>query len=371
MLLATVVLALAALAGGGRAGAHLGNMSYSDIDVAGQRVLWRFKYAAHLTPGLPAGQGVPLTRGALLESQDDIQRWLGQTIEVADARGRCTGTVDNLIGPDANDDLQVLAVWECPGAPAASLRIVFRAFADKLDDWQNIASIRLAGKTYSTVFTPSSTRLSLGEAATSFSDGANTESGDDSASDDAGSAGTLRRFFSLGVQHIWMGYDHLLFLFAVLLAGGTMTRLLAIITSFTLAHSITLALAALGLVSLPPAVVEASIALSIVYVATENLFLIGADRRALVTFAFGLIHGFGFAGILAQSGLTPGGIALPLLAFNGGVEVGQLVVLAFFVPAIRAITGRKAFHPLERALSALIGLAGLVWAVERIGVLLR
>lgn len=85
----------------GRAGAHLGSISYSDIDVAEGSVVWRLKYAAHLTPGLPAGRSVPPIRAALLELEDDIERWLGETIEVRSAAGRCKAAVENLMGPGA------------------------------------------------------------------------------------------------------------------------------------------------------------------------------------------------------------------------------------------------------------------------------
>jgi len=373
LVLTTAMLGVACAAA--RAEAHLGNISYSDIDVSAQHVLWRFKYAGHLTPGIDVSQKVPPTRAAVLALQGGIERWLGDTIEVAAGDERCKVLVDNVVGPDAQDNLEVQAIWDCPQNPITSLRIVFHAFEGKLADYQNIVTVRYAGKTYSTVFTPGNSRLSLGQDASAAAGGSAPNAGEAASSatarDAAGTADALRRFFTLGVWHIWTGYDHLLFLFAVLLAGGSLGRLLSIVTSFTLAHSITLALAALGLVSLPPAFVEICIALSIVYVATENLFLAGADRRALVTFAFGLVHGFGFAGVLAQSGLSSGGIAVPLLAFNGGVEAGQVVVLALFVPAMRVAMRGKASHPVERVSSALIGLAGSYWAVIRIAAALR
>ncbi|HYB98822.1 MAG TPA: HupE/UreJ family protein [Candidatus Limnocylindrales bacterium] len=392
MLAAAAVLALALQAL--PAHAHLGNISYSDIDVSDRGAVLRLKYAAHLTPGFPTEGGGKLSRAQVLGLQDSVQAWMQETVELRVAEGRCTPSVDNLIGPDLNDDLQVIVLWKCPAQRIPSLRVTFRAFNDMLKDWQNIASVRFAGQSYSTVFTPTSARLTVGAPMPDAGDGgagsgetgaeprsgagrgdaedggaAGREHGGDSSADAAGTGDALRRFFELGVEHIWTGYDHLLFLFGVLLAGGGIRRLVAIVTSFTVAHSITLALAALGLVQLPSGPVEVVIALSIVYVAVENILGWAGDRRALVTFLFGLIHGFGFAGILAETGLPPGGVAVPLLAFNLGVEAGQLVVLVIVVPVLRLLLRGAAARPLTIVLSGMIALAGLLWAIERIGAL--
>ena len=182
-------------------------------------------------------------------------------------------------------------------------------------------------------------------------------------------------FFSLGVEHILTGYDHLLFLAALLLVCGSFREAATVITCFTVAHSITLALASLDLVRLPSRVVEAVIAASIVYVAVENLFRQGQDRRRLawraaVTFAFGLVHGLGFASVLRDLGLgsTPAGIFWPLLKFNLGVEAGQIAVAAVVFPLI--LLGRRPGSVTEKRLvpacSVLIALAGAYWLFERV-----
>ncbi len=365
--------ALAALGPDNRAQAHLGNISYTDIDVVADRVLWRLKYAVHLTPGLPAGQSVPPTRSAVLELQDDIERWLNETVEITTAGGRCQGAVENLIGPDAKGDLQVLAGWKCPDYPISSLHIVFRAFENRLSDWQNIASVRLGGKTYNTVFTSGHTRLTLGAAgdldgtataASSNDSGACTISDRVSCSEGPG------HFFALGLRQMLTGYDHLLFLVTVLLVGVGMTRLLSIVAAFTLGHSITLALAALGLLVMPTAAINVAIALSVVFVAAENILTIGSERRIAVTFVLGLLHGFGFAGALAASALRPDAVALPLLAFHGGIETGQLAVLALLVPALHAVARTDSADSVRRSLSILAVMAGLSMAAARIAAML-
>jgi hydrogenase/urease accessory protein HupE len=187
-------------------------------------------------------------------------------------------------------------------------------------------------------------------------------------------------FFELGVGHILTGYDHLLFLAALLLACRSFGEAAKIVTCFTAAHSITLALAALDVVRLSPRIVEPMIAASIVYVAAENLLQWRAGtledrhrvgRRMLITFGFGLVHGLGFASALREAGLgsTSRGILGPLVQFNLGVEAGQLAVAAFVFPLILALRRRPALQFDRRwvpACSALVALAGAWWLVQRV-----
>ncbi|MBI5505699.1 MAG: HupE/UreJ family protein [Deltaproteobacteria bacterium] len=383
----TLLGTLAVLALPERAGAHLGSISYSDIDVTAGSVVWRLKYAAHLTPGLPAGRSVPPARAALLELQDDIERWLGQSIEVRSAGGRCQAAVENLIGPDAKDDLQVLAVWKCPNDPITSLRIVFHAFEARLGDWQNIASVRFDGKEYSTVFTPTSTRLFLGDASDAVEAGATAANAGSQACGGAAGPGCAAgpgAFFALGLRQIAMNHDPLLVLLVALIAGGSLARLFSIVASFTLAHSLTLVLAALGLVTVPAAVAQAAIALTIVPLAVgssrgfRQLLSTGRSReeasgrrRAAITFAAGLLCGFVFAAALAQGGFARSDGAPALLAFHAGVEVGQIAVLAILIPAVQALARSEGAERYRRAVALPVGLVGLALATARILALLR
>jgi hypothetical protein len=142
-------------------------------------------------------------------------------------------------------------------------------------------------------------------------------------------------FFRLGIEHILTGFDHILFLFALMLRGGRFGSLLAIVTAFTVAHSITLGLAVLGVVRPPAWLIEPLIAASIAYVACENIFLQRApSRRWLVSALFGLVHGFGFAGALLELELPRDGLFSSLLFFNLGVEAGQAMIIALLFPAL-------------------------------------
>jgi len=166
-------------------------------------------------------------------------------------------------------------------------------------------------------------------------------------------------YLVLGVEHILIGYDHLLFLFALLLAGGSLGVIVRIVTAFTVAHSLTLALTVLDVLRLPSVLVEAVIAASIAWVAAENLWARRPlSRRTWVTAAFGLVHGCGFASVLRDIGLPTAALWPPLLGFNVGVECGQLAVIAVAVPALRWLGSVDARHRLRRGLSALVCVLG-------------
>jgi len=193
----------------------------------------------------------------------------------------------------------------------------------------------------------------------------------------AGAAAVISTYLVLGVEHILLGIDHLLFVLALLLIVRGVGRLVATITAFTVAHSITLGAATLGLANVPSAPVEATIALSILFLATELARRGPANAGApedlttrfpwLVAFSFGLLHGFGFAGALAEVGLPQHAVPLALLFFNVGVELGQLV----FVAAVLALgwVWRRSALPVPavgaRVTAYVIGTVSAFWAIER------
>lgn len=180
-------------------------------------------------------------------------------------------------------------------------------------------------------------------------------------------AGAFAAFVWMGVEHIATGYDHLLFLLGVILVGGRLRSLVLALSAFTVAHSITLASAALGFFSLSPALTEPLIALSVAYVGIENWFVRDASKRAPLTFAFGLIHGFGFAGALASLHLTAAELGRALLAFNLGVELAQLALVAAVLPLLLALLGRPWFRATGvRVASGAIATVGLAICLARI-----
>jgi hypothetical protein len=241
----------------------------------------------------------------------------------------------------------VLVPFQCAAEPQ-TLTVRDRLF-DKLGrDYVTIANIQWQGGSQQFVFQPAApeARIAIAE---------------------GGSARGAGSFLLLGIEHILIGYDHLLFLLMLILRGGNLWSLLKIITAFTVAHSITLALAALNLVALPEQAVEAVIALSIAYVAAENLFFKqAASHRWAVSFLFGLVHGFGFSNVLRELGLPSEGLLWSLLSFNLGVEAGQAFAVLLAVPALLWLRKTR-FEP--RAVAALSGgvlVVGLGLFVERL-----
>jgi HupE / UreJ protein len=215
-------------------------------------------------------------------------------------------------------------------------------------DYHTLARIDAGGHTSQFAFTPETreTRVRL-------ADGGATRHG-------------FVSFVLLGIEHILTGWDHLLFLLGLLLRGGSWLAVAKIVTAFTLAHSITLALAALDIVVLPDRLVEAVIALSIAFVAAENLF--GKPvvaRRWLVSFCFGLVHGFGFSSALRELGLASAGLLVSLFGFNTGVEIGQGLVVAVALPALVLLRRTRWERRMVWSSSVAILLVGAVLFIER------
>lgn len=177
-------------------------------------------------------------------------------------------------------------------------------------------------------------------------------------------ASRLWEFFVYGVEHILKGYDHILFLLSLIIVSR-FRELVKIVTSFTVAHSITLALATLKVVELPTQWVEAGVAATIVYTALENFWIDDSAHRWKLTFVFGLIHGFGFAEVLRGLGLPTVGYVRSLAAFNIGVEAGQLAIVSALALPIAVLGRWKYGRRAKLAMSAVIALVGLGWFLDR------
>lgn len=176
----------------------------------------------------------------------------------------------------------------------------------------------------------------------------------------------LAQYFRLGVKHIFLGYDHIAFLLGLLFVQRFLD-LVKVITAFTAAHTLTLALAVLQIVKLPPRLVEIGIAVTIMYVAVENLLGANTRRRWMLTFAFGLVHGFGFASVLRELGLPARGLARTLVSFNVGVEAGQILIVGALWPLLWWLGKQARFTGgVKVVVSTAILLLGAGWFVERL-----
>jgi hypothetical protein len=233
-----------------------------------------------------------------------------------------------LVDTHTDGTYTVLAfVARCPHA--GPLAVEYRLFADVDPQHKGLASVRDGDGVRTLVFGSDHPRATVDEGA-------------------AGAASGFLAYVRHGILHIWIGYDHILFLVSLLLpavlvregrgwravAGlrAALADVLKIVTAFTVAHSITLSLAALGVVALPSRWVESAIALSVLLAALNNVLPVARGRRWAAAFLFGLVHGFGFASVLADLGLQPGALAASLVGFNLGVEIGQLTIVAAFLP---------------------------------------
>jgi hydrogenase/urease accessory protein HupE len=177
---------------------------------------------------------------------------------------------------------------------------------------------------------------------------------------------TIRLFVPLGIEHILTGYDHIAFLLAIIVIGLSIKEVLKVITAFTIAHSITLLLAAMEIVRLNSRFVESVIAFSICYVAVENLYKKKATYRWLIAFGFGLIHGFGFASALQELITRKANLLLSVVSFNAGVEIGQLMVFFVLLPILYVLKKQVRFRIVTVGTSVCIFAVAFTWLVERV-----
>ena len=250
----------------------------------------------------------------------------------------------------------------CP-APTEALRIAYRLFFDLDPQHKGLLNVTGTGGTYTHIFSPQNDSLRLEAAVGS-------------------PAAQFLVYLREGIRHIWKGFDHVLFLLSLLLPAvlerernrwravssfrPAAIDVFKIVTAFTIAHSVTLTLAALGTIALPSRLVESAIAASVLLAALNNLYPVVTRRLWVIAFAFGLVHGVGFANVLADLGLPKGGLLRSLIAFNLGVEIGQLAIVGVFLPLAYAIRHTWSYQVMTLRLgSALIVVAACAWLLER------
>jgi hydrogenase/urease accessory protein HupE len=314
-------------------------------------VFARPEVAAALSGLDPDRDGV-VSATELSEAQALVGDWAVRGLEVRSPAGRCDGAFQGAVLTE-EDGIAIRAAYRCLGTPApVAARLGL------------LGSLSLGHRHLATVTDPSGAEGARAVLYESRPDLPIRASPGGAESDASSVAWPL---FRLGIQHILTGYDHLLFLLGLILVGGRLRPLLVVVTAFTVAHSVTLGLAALGVWAPSSRVVEPAIALSIAYVGVENWFVRDADRRWLITFPFGLVHGFGFAGALQEISLPSSQVPVALLAFNLGVEAGQLAVLALVLPAVLCLARSPWFAGRGvKVTSAAIAAAGLFWFVSRL-----
>ena len=351
--------------------AHKASDSYLVLNVNGQQLSGQWDIALRdidFAIGLDANSDGDITWGEVRARHTDISAWaLGRL--TLQRGGDCTLQVaEHLVDSHTDGTYAVLRITgTCPSGTQAvtvNYRLLFEI--DQLH--RGLLRLDLDGVTHSAVLAPNTGVLTI----------------------KAGETSRLAQFGQYlveGIWHIWIGFDHILFLLALLLPavlvhavtlGGTrrwtgvasfrvaFTEVLWVVTAFTVAHSITLTLAALQIIELPSRLVESAIAASVVLAAANNLWPMVEKRRWLVAFSFGLIHGFGFASVLTELGLPKDALVLSLLGFNLGVEIGQLAIVAVFLPVAYLMRNSVLYRKgLFVGGSFLTMLVALVWLAER------
>ncbi|MGB0127692.1 MAG: HupE/UreJ family protein [Rhodocyclaceae bacterium] len=362
-----ILVALALLLVGTAAFAHKPSDSYLSLRIDHTELQGQWDIALrdldHVL-GLDADQDGALTWGEVRRRHADIAAYaLARFALAADGSACAISVTGNLVDRHSDGAYAVLRLGgTCPHAPR-ELQATYGLLFDADPQHRGLLRLEHRGETRTAIFSadaPTQT-FQLAESA------------------------RWRQFIDYlkhGVWHIWIGFDHILFLLALLLPAvliwserhwqpaahvrSALWEVLRVVTAFTVAHSITLSLAALGVVSLPSRWVESAIAASVVLAALNNIFPVVLSRRWLIAFVFGLIHGFGFASVLADLGLPRGALLLALVAFNLGVEIGQLAIVAAFLPLAWLLRRSRFYRRLILAggSAAVMALATL-WLVER------
>ncbi|MEO5702811.1 MAG: HupE/UreJ family protein [Gammaproteobacteria bacterium] len=344
--------------------------------------------------GIDENNDNAITWGELVKRQAAIAAYILPKLNITAGAAICTSTViDHLVDNHTDGAYEVLRfVAHCPKEPSV-LELDYRLFADLDPQHRGLLRLDYQGQTRTAIFGPN-------QAKQRFELGILTP------------WRQFRDFAREGIWHIWIGFDHILFLIALLLpsvllrkrAGdipcrplevGTFTaspalniprrelqtgqweavaafrpafwNVLKIVTAFTLAHSITLSLAALEVINLPSRLVESTIAASIVIGALNNIYPLVINRLWVVAFLFGLVHGFGFASVLVDLGLPQGSLLLALVGFNVGVEIGQLAIVAVFLPLAFGLRRSWLYQRIVLVPgSVVIALVALTWMLERI-----
>ncbi len=346
--------------------AHKASDSYLVLSVKGHELTGQWDIALRdidFAIGLDANGDGEITWGEVRARHADISAWALGRLTVQRG-GDCTLQVmEHLVDNHTDGAYTVLRLsGSCPSS-TQSLALNYRLLFDVDALHRGLLRLELDGVSHTAVLAPDTgvLRVQAGETSRLVQFG---------------------QYLAEGIWHIWIGFDHILFLLSLLLPAVlvhearrwkgvgsfrvALTEVLWVVTAFTVAHSITLTLAALQVVALPSRLVESAIAASVVLAAANNLWPVVERRRWLVAFGFGLIHGFGFASVLAELGLPKDALVLSLLGFNLGVETGQLAIVAGFLPLAYLLRNTTLYRKgVFVGGSCLTLLVALVWLVER------
>ena len=361
------LLAAMALLWAPAASAHKASDSYLNLAVEGQRIEGRWDIALRdleLAVGLDADGDGNLTWDEVRARHGAIEAYALSRLKLSAGGADCPLQVtQQLVDSHTDGAYTVLILRGACAAPVDTLSVGYTLLAEIDPQHRGLLALRQGSATSTAILGPDNPQQQLRVAEPArwrqFAD-----------------------YLKQGTWHIWIGFDHILFLLSLLLPAVLLYRdrqwvgregfrsagmdVVRVVTAFTLAHSLTLTLAALGVLALPSRLVESAIAASVIVAALNNLRPIYQRGRVLFAFGFGLLHGFGFASVLADLGLPQDALLLSLVGFNVGVELGQLAIVAVFLPVAWWL--RKGLFYRRVVMlggSAAIALIAAVWLLER------
>jgi hydrogenase/urease accessory protein HupE len=330
---------------------HTISLTYAEATVDEHQIRWSLRMPVpelDLLLGLDQNHDGNIDAAELTRSTGSIQQYVVSKVSVLDNGRQVTGAVRSLQpwkDSEGHPFIQVDMVFSAPAGKSDRVTLRCDMLRDVVASHQTLAKITAGGQTRDFVF-ENGRSFEINTSPSTFE--------------------TVLQFVRMGILHIFTGYDHIAFLIGVVLIGGSFKTILKVVTSFTVAHSITLALATFNLISIPSRWVESAIALSIMYIAVENLLFKAFDRRWVITFFFGLVHGFGFASALQEVHLPQHMLATALVSFNLGVEAGQLCIVAVLLPGLLYISRLRFHETIVRGCSAVIFLLGSFWLWQRV-----
>ncbi len=349
--------------------AHKPSDSYLNINLKNASLTGRWDVALRdldYAIGLDDNDDGAITWGELKTHRVAVESYLLSKLEVRSENQTCKLSSSGYLVDDHTDGAYVVMPFssDCSSNPS-SLKVNYNLLFDLDPQHRGLLNLETINGTQTAIFSPENHNLSVQLHAQN-------------------PVSQFLEFVREGVLHIWGGIDHILFLLALLLPSvlrrenglwmpvgnfkNALSSVLKIVTAFTLAHSITLSLAAFQVISLPSRLVESTIAASVVLAALNNVFPVVQERRRwLVAFGFGLIHGFGFASVLTDLELTRATLLRSLVGFNVGVELGQLSIVMLFLPLAFSLRGSSFYNRFTLAIGSLAvaAIAG-IWMAERI-----
>jgi hypothetical protein len=332
--------------------AHWADLAVADIQIRERDVDVNLTVPTGLIAQFDNDKNKQLSELEITTHQKDLQEFLSEKIRLT-AAGQKNDTLtikstvakkipSNLIAtPDTHSSLLLQYHWV---DPVNQLQMHYDLFVPGVNTARCLAQVLRNDRVDNLVFTPDSKNAAL---------------------IDAPIGQQISSFIRLGIEHIWTGYDHILFLISLLMLGGELGYLLKVVTAFSLSHSVTLFLAALNIISVPSRWVEIAIALSIAYIASENLWRKQPQARWQLAFAFGLIHGLGFSSALQELDLPRTNLVTSLASFSVGIELGQFAIVLMVYFALSYLRKFPWYLTIRRLISVGVIVMSAIWFWER------